>query len=149
MTFDSIAALLFQTLCTLALSAVHLGLWRQRRQPYHATWAAAWLVYAVRLSFIAAYIDQRQLGWLCAHQVVTLWSGLLLLWAALQFALHARWRPEDVVAPVFAAAWAWFTVFVMHDMAVAGMSSSILLSVVTLGTGFVFLRRDRQSPSVG
>jgi signal transduction histidine kinase len=149
MTFDSLAALLFQTLCTLALSAVHLGLWRQRRQGFHATWAAAWFVYALRLSFIAAYIDQRQLGWLFAHQVVTLWSGLLLLWAALQFAVHARWRPAFFVAPVFAAAWAWFTVFVMHDMAVAGMSSSILLSLVTLGTGFVFLRRDRQSPSVG
>ena len=52
MSFDSIAALLFQTLCTLALSAVHLGLWRQRRVPYHATWAAAWFVYALRLSFI-------------------------------------------------------------------------------------------------
>ena len=44
MNFDSVAALMFQTLCTLALSAVHLGLWRQRRLPYHATWAAAWFV---------------------------------------------------------------------------------------------------------
>ena len=42
MTFDDIAALLFQALCTLALSAVHLGLWRQRKLSYHATWAAAW-----------------------------------------------------------------------------------------------------------
>jgi signal transduction histidine kinase len=37
----------------------------------------------------------------------------------------------------------------MHDMAVAGLSSAILLSAVTLGTAFVFLRRDRQEPSVG
>ena len=44
MTYEPAVALLFQMLCTLALAAVHLGLWRQRRQPFHATWAAAWVV---------------------------------------------------------------------------------------------------------
>ena len=29
-------------LATLALAGVHLGLFRQRRQPFHATWALAW-----------------------------------------------------------------------------------------------------------
>jgi signal transduction histidine kinase len=150
MSFDSVAALMFQTLCTLALSAVHLGLWRQRRLPYHATWAAAWFVYALRLSFIAEFMhQQRQLGWLFAHQVVTLWSGLLLLWAALQFAAHVRWRPWYLVAPVLAVVWAWYGVFVMHSMATAGLSSALLLSAVTLGTGFVFFRLDRHEPSVG
>ena len=149
MSFDSIAALLFQTLCTLALAAVHLGLWRERRVPYHATWAAAWLVYALRLTFITAFMQRRELGWLFAHQVVTLWSGLLLLWAALQYSGQARWRPAYVLAPLVAAVWAWYSVFVMQNMGMAGLSSALLLSAVTLGTGFVFLRRDRQVPSVG
>jgi signal transduction histidine kinase len=150
MTFDDIAALAFQTLCTLALAAVHLGLWRQRRLPYHATWAAAWFVYALRLTFIAAFMrHQRQLGWLFAHQVVTLWSGLLLLWAALQFAAHVRWRTWMLAVPLLAVAWAWYGVFVMHSMATAGLSSALLLSAVTFGTGFVFLRLDRHEPSVG
>ncbi len=149
MTFEPIAALLFQTLCTLALSAVHLGLWRQRKQPFHATWAAAWFVYALRLTFIAAYLQQRDLGWLFAHQVVTLWSGLLLLWAALQFALGTPWRPAYLLAPALAAGWAAVTVFAMHDMAAAGLSSALLLSAVTIGTGLVFLRRDRLARSTG
>jgi signal transduction histidine kinase len=149
MTFDSIAALLFQTLCTLALSAVHLGLWRQRRQPFHSTWAWAWFVYALRLVFIAAYMQQRDLHWLFAHQVVTLWSGLLLLWAALEYAMQARWRPWYLLVPAAAVAWAAYTVFVMHDMATAGLSSALLLSAVTLGTGFVFFHRNRRSPSTG
>jgi signal transduction histidine kinase len=150
MTFDDIAALAFQTLCTLALAAVHLGLWRQRRLPYHATWAAAWFVYALRLTFIAAFMrQQRELGWLFAHQVVTLWSGLLLLWAALQFATHVRWRTWMLAVPVLTVVWAWVGVFVMHSMATAGLSSALLLSAVTFGTGFVFLRLDRQEPSVG
>ncbi len=149
MTYEPIAALLFQTLCTLALSAVHLGLWRQRRQSFHATWSAAWFVYALRLTFIAAYLQQRDLGWLFAHQVVTLWSGLLLLWAALQFAVGTPWRPAYLLAPAFAAGWAAVTVFVMHDMATAGLSSALLLSAVTIGTGLVFLRRDRLARSTG
>jgi len=62
MTFEKIAPLLFQTRCTLALSAVHFGLWRQRRQVYHATWAAAWAVYSLRLIFISAFIETRSLA---------------------------------------------------------------------------------------
>ena len=146
---DTTVALLFQTLATLALAAVHFGLYRQRRQGFHITWAAAWLTYALRLTFIGEFMAGRQLGWLFAHQVVTLWSGLLLLFAAGQYALAARWRPWFAAAPVVAAGWAWFSVFVVHDMAVAGLSSAIVLSAVTLGTAFVFMRRDRQSPSVG
>jgi signal transduction histidine kinase len=150
MTIETIAPLLFQTLCTLALSAVHFGLWRQRRQPFHATWAAAWAVYGLRLIFIAAYIEHRdELGWLFAHQVVTMGSALLLLWAALQFATQMRWRPHYAIAPVLAAAWAWYGVFVIHDMATAGLSSALLLSAVTLGTAYVFMRHDRANPSTG
>jgi hypothetical protein len=92
MTFDTLAPMLFQTLCTLALSAVHFGLWRQRRQAFPRHVGRAWAVYALRLIFISAYIETRNLGWLFAHQVVTLGSGLLLLWAALQFATQVRWR---------------------------------------------------------
>jgi hypothetical protein len=149
LSHEHLIALLFQGLCTLALAAVHLGLWRQRRQPFHAVWTAAWAVYALRLLFITAYMDQRRLEWLFAHQVVTLCGGLLLLWAAASYALRARWRPGFVLAPIAAIAWAWFGVYVVHDMALAGLSSAILLSAVTLATAFVFWRRDRQAPSVG
>jgi len=149
MTFETAAALLFQALCTLALAGVHFGLWRQRAQPYHATWAAAWFTYALRLGFIGGYMETRELPWLFAHQVVTLGSGLLLLWAALQFAVHARWRRGYALLPVLSTAWAAYTVFVMHDMASAGLSSALLLSAVTFGTGFVFLRHGRRVPSVG
>jgi signal transduction histidine kinase len=149
MDLETAAALLFQALCTLALAGVHFGLWRQRRQRYHATWAVAWAVYALRLGLIAGYIVRRELPWLFAHQVVTLGSGLLLLWAALQFATHAKWRPAYVALPVLAVVWAWIGVFVMRDMAAAGMSSALLLSVVTFGTGVVFVRHDRRLPSVG
>ena len=149
LTFDDISALLFQALCTLALAAVHLGLWKQRKQPWHATWAAAWLVYGLRIAFIARFMESRDLAWLFAHQVVTLWSALLLLWAAVEFSVRATWRPAYALLPLLAALWAWFAVFVMRNMGAAMLSSALVLSAVTLGTGFVFLRLDRAQHSVG
>src|SRR6516225_8894524 len=100
MTLESIAPLLFQTLCTLALSAVHLGLWRQRRQVFHAPWAAAWAVYSLRLICISAFFGTRSLRWLVAHQVVTMGSWLVLWWAAVQFARQVRGRAHYWGAPV-------------------------------------------------
>src|SRR5262245_66041183 len=104
MDLETTAALLFQTLCTLALAGVHFCLWGQRRRSYHATWALAWSVYALRLVLIGGFMVQRDLPWLFGHQVVTLCSGLLLLWAALQFAVRAPWQPWYAALPVLAVA---------------------------------------------
>jgi two-component system sensor histidine kinase UhpB len=38
---------------------------------------------------------------------------------------------------------------VIRDMATAGLSSALLLSAVTLGTAYVFMRQDRVAPSTG
>jgi signal transduction histidine kinase len=146
---DPILALLFQTLCTITLAAVHYGLWRQRRQSFHATWALAWTVYAARLLFISLYLNDRQLIWLFAHQVVTGWAGLLLLWAALQFSQRLRWHMRYLWLGLLSIAWAWYAVFVMRSMATAGMTSAVLLSGVTLGTGAIFWMRVRRAPSLG
>ena len=148
-TSDPILALLFQTLCTVTLAAVHYGLWRQRRQRYHATWALAWTVYAVRLVFISLYLGDRDLIWLFAHQVVTGWAALLLLWAALQFSLRLRWRAWYAALGAVSIVWAWYAVFVMRSMATAGLTSAVLLSGVTLATAAIFWNRVRRAPSLG
>lgn len=144
-----LAALGFQALATLALAAVHFGLWRQRRESHHASWTAAWLLYAMRLGFISAFLLQRNEAWLFGHQVMTMWSGLLLLLAASQMAGRARWRAWYLALGVVAVAWAAFSVFVIHDMAVAGASAVVLLSGVTLWTGGLFWMRLRAQPSTG
>src|SRR5688572_30194672 len=86
-----LSALAFQTLVTSLLALVYYGLWRQRRRPYDATWAAAWAVYAMRLVAISAFIVVRDEVWLFAHQVLAGVTALLLLYAALQFSRDARW----------------------------------------------------------
>ncbi len=144
-----LVALLFEGLVTLALAAVHLGLWRQRREPFHASWSAAWALYAVRLAAISAYLVDRREIWLFAHQTITLISALLLCWAALQFSLAARWRSVYILFPIAAVGWAAFAVFTVHDMGLAGASSAVLLSLVTLGTAAIFWRLMRSNRSVG
>lgn len=142
-------ALLFEGLVTLALAAVHLGLWRQRREAFHASWSAAWALYAVRLAAISAFLIDRREIWLFAHQSITLISAQLLCWAALQFLFGARWRRGYIGFPIGAVVWAAFAVFGIHDMALAGTSSAILLSAVTLGTGAIFWRQVHRNPSTG
>ena len=103
-----LSALGFQALLTALLALVYLGLWRHQRRPYFAVWAAAWSVYVMRLGLISAYIVHRHDGWLFAHQVATGFTALLLLWAALQFVRHVRWRRRYLLLPVLVVGWsAW------------------------------------------
>jgi signal transduction histidine kinase len=144
-----LVALGFQSLTTLILGLVHLGLWRQRREPYHLSWALAWTLYAVRLVFISAYVVHRADLWLFLHQSVTGASALLLLFAATQFATGARWRRRYLALGAVVVGWAAIAAFVIHDMAVAGITSTVLLTGVTIATAVVFWRRLRARPSFG
>lgn len=146
-------ALAFQALFTLVLAAVHLGLWRQQKQRWYGTWGIAWMLYAMRLGLISAYLSDpgRNEIWLFLHQALTGITALLLLLAAQQFSSNAgwRWRRRYLVIGLLAVGWAAYSVLVMHNMALAGASSVVLLSGVTLTTGTVFWRHNRIFPSSG
>ncbi len=144
-----ITALAFQATLTALLALVHYGLWRQQRRPYFATWSAAWAVYALRLGFISAYVLTRNEVWLFAHQAATGLTALLLLWSALQFARGVRWGRRVIAFGALAVVWAWVAIFVFHDMMIAGLSASIMLSAVTLVTSFVFFQHSRRVASTG
>ena len=152
-TFAGSVALLlaFQALFTLVLAGVHMGLWRQQKQRWYATWGIAWMLYAMRLGLISAYLTDpgRNEVWLFLHQALTGITALLLLLAAQQFSSNARWRRRYVVVGLAAVGWAAYSVLVMHNMALAGASSVVLLSGVTLTTGTVFWRHNRMFPSSG
>ena len=144
-----LAALTFQALFTFLLAAVYWGLWLRQRRAYFGTWALAWALYAIRLLCIEAYIVRRYDGWLFLHQAVTGLSALLLLLAALQFSRGVRWRARYLWLGVLAIVWAAVAIFGIHSMAVAGASAVVLLSGVTLWTGYVFWRYRRVARSNG
>ncbi|MCC6650194.1 MAG: sensor histidine kinase [Candidatus Eisenbacteria bacterium] len=144
-------ALGFQAMFTLVLAGVHFGLWRQQSQRWYATWGIAWMLYALRLGLISAYLNDsgRNEIWLFLHQALTGITALLLLLAAQQFSSNARWRRRYLLVGLAAVGWAAYSVLFMHNMALAGTSSVVLLSGVTLTTGVVFWRHNRHSPSTG
>ena len=144
-----LSALGFQAVLTALLALVYYGLWRQQRQPYFASWAAAWTVYALRLGFISAFLVTHHIVWLFAHQAATTFTALLLLFAALEFARGVRWRGRHLWLALVATAWGYFAIYVLRNMRVAGTSAAVMLSAVTFWTGLVFWRYRRAVPSTG
>ncbi len=137
----------FQALVTTLLALVNLGLWRQEGRSAYLSWAASWALYAARLVFISAYVVTRNELWLFLHQVATGGSALMLLWAAEQFSRGMPFRRRYLWTIPAIVLWSWVAVFRFHDPAVAGLSSAVALSAVTLWTGLVFWRYARQAAS--
>jgi len=131
------------------LAIVHLALWVSGRMRYHGAWACAWMLYAARLVVISIFLVTRQPVWLFAHQAITGFTALFLLWAALLFSREIRWRPVYLLLPLAALGWAWVSVMGMRNMAVAGTSSAALMSAVSLWTGVVYWRTARERGSPG
>lgn len=144
-----LAALGFQAVITVLLAVVYQGLWRHQRRPYFASWALAWWVYALKLGFISMFVVTRAPAWLFAHQAATGVVGLLLLFAALQFSRGTRWRRRYLWFGLAAVVWAFVAIYVIHSQMAAGISAAVLLSGVTLWTGWVFFQYRRRVPSGG
>jgi len=146
-TFVECSALGFQSVVTTVLAVACYILWQRGRGAHFLTWAAAWAIYVVRLSFMSAFLVRRDFIWLFAHQAATGVSALLLLAAALQLSRGFVLRPWHAVVVPLSILWAWITIYGMNSMLVAGVTATVLLASVTIGTGLVFWRSRLQVPS--
>src|SRR5512143_3237722 len=145
--FVECSALGFQTVLTILLALAYLWLWRRQKRTYFLTWALAWGFYAARLAFISAFLVERHVAWLFAHQACTNLVALLLLLAALQFSRGVAWRARYLALGVLAVAWAFVAIFMIRSMEAALTSAAVLLSAVTLWTAWVFWRHRRATGS--
>lgn len=152
MTLDRIfvecSALGFQAVLTTALAVTCYVLWTRHRGDHFLTWSAAWAVYVLRLAAMSAFLVRRDMVWLFLHQVMTGLSALLLLGAAAQLSSHFTWRPRHLVAVPAVVGWSWVAIYGMQSMVVAGVTSILVLSSVTIWTGIV-LWRNRARVSTG
>lgn len=147
-TFVEISALGFQSVLTTALAVTCYVLWLRQRGDHFLTWSAAWVLYVLRLAAMSIFLIRRDMVWLFLHQVMTGLSALLLLAAAWQLSRRFAWRPWHAAAVPLMVGWAWFTIYAMNSMLVAGVTSTVLLASVTIWTGVVFWR-DRSRASSG
>ena len=147
-TFVECSALGFQSVLTTALAITCYVLWLRRRGDHFLTWSAAWFLYVIRLGCMSAFLVRRDMVWLFLHQVMTGLSALLLLAAARQLSHRFTWRAWHVSAIPLMVGWAWFTIYGMQSMFVAGITSTVLLGSVTIWTGVV-IWRDRTRAASG
>jgi signal transduction histidine kinase len=134
---------------TLGLALLCAFLYRRYRKPFLAWWVLAWGLYLVRGIVIGTFLVTGQRPWLFLHQVVTGWTALALLGAALVFSRPRRWRAWHVLAVALPAVWAYVTIYRLNDFLLAAGPTVLFLSGVTFWTGWIFARHYRNVRAPG
>jgi signal transduction histidine kinase len=143
---------LLQAAITLGIAALCALLYHRYHKPYLFWWAVAWTLYLCRIGAIAVFLLGRNPAWLFAHQVITGWTAIALLWSALTFSRRIRFRPAYLLLVLFPPVWSLFAVYQFterNQFMFAALPAVAFLSVATLWTAGVFFRFRRQTGSVG
>jgi signal transduction histidine kinase len=142
-------AALLQATITAALAALCAFLFSRYRKPYFAWWAGAWVLYLLRIAAITGFLLTSQRPWLYWHQVITGWTALALLYAALVFSQQLRWRAWYLALVLFPPVWSYIAIYRLQHFLWAAGPAVLFLSLATLWTGWVFYRYRRKVPSSG
>jgi signal transduction histidine kinase len=142
-------AALLQATITAALAALCAFLYSRYRKPYFAWWAGAWGLYFLRVVAITSFLLTSQRIWLYWHQVVTGWTALALLYAALVFSQQVRWRSWYLGLVLFPPVWSYIAIYHLKHFLWAAGPAVLFLSFATLWTGWVFFRYRQRVASSG
>ena len=142
-------AALLQAVVTLGVAALCAYLFQKYRRDYFRWLSIAWCAYAVRIGCIVLFLTTGASGWLFAHQILTGWTALALLWSALAFSHSTHWHSWYVVALAFPVAWSYIAIYRLDNFLLAAGPAVLFLSLATLWTGFVFLKHWRATGSRG
>jgi len=143
-----LAAAFLQAAVMLGLTGLFTFLHRRYRKPYFGWFALAWSLYVLRLGAIISFLMTQDWSWLYWHQVVTGWTALALLWAALVFAQQLRWRHRYLLAVLFPPLWSYVAIYRMENFLLAAAPAVVFLAGATLWAGWEFLRYHRRVGSV-
>ena len=140
---------LLQAAVTLGLAALSWLLYKRYRKPYYAWWTLAWILYSLRLGAIMEFLVTRNAPWLYWHQVLTGWTAIALLSAALAFVLQPVSRSIRIATALFPPVWSFAAIYSFDNFLLAAIPAVAFLAGVTLWTGWIFLRHWRQVRSSG
>ena len=143
-TAQEFSAGALQALVALALALLCLHLALRYRRVYFRWWAAAWALYLARILCILSFLSTQRWSWLYWHQVVTGWTALAILWAAVIFSRNVRWRARHAYYALFPPVWSYIAVYMMKDFFWAALPMVLFLSFATAWTGWVFLQYRRR-----
>lgn len=138
-----------QAAVTLGIAALCWYLYHRYRRPSFLWWSVAWSLYVFRILAIIAFLSGRNNGWLFIHQILTGWTALFLLWAAMSLAPATRWRNVYAWTVLFPLVWSYVAIYVLENFLLAAVPAVAFLSFATLWTAVVFLHRWRRTRSRG
>ncbi|MEO6056801.1 MAG: GAF domain-containing protein [Gemmatimonadales bacterium] len=142
-------AALLQAAITAALGLLCAFLFQRYRKPYFGWWAVAWGLYLLRVGAITSFMLSSERIWLYWHQVITGWTALALLYAALVFSQRVRWRPWYAAVVLFPPVWSYIAIYRLDHFLWAAGPAVLFLSFATLWTGWVFYRYRTRVASSG
>lgn len=146
---SELPAALLEAAITFALAILCGALWRRTRQPHFGWWALAFALFLLRITVIAVFIASGDRVWLFWHQVITGWTALALLWAAVVFSHAATWKQRYWLLVAFPLAWSYVAVIRLENFMLAAVPAVVFLSAATLWTGIVLLRYRRSETRGG
>lgn len=139
-----LAAAFLQAAITAGVAVVWYYVYRRYRKPYFRVWAVAWTLYAVRLGAIIVFLVSEQEFWLFAHQVLTGWTAVAFLWAAVSFSRPVPWRSAYLVLVGFPLVWSYIAIYRLDEFLLAAGPAVAFLAGATAWTGLVFWRYHRR-----
>ncbi len=143
------AAALLLALIALGGAGYCAWLYSRFRKPYYAWWSASWGLYAVRVGIIIGFIRTQDSGWLFWHQVLTGWTALGFLAAAISFSRGLRFTPQLLLLALFPVVWSYIAIFSLENFLLAVVPAIAFLSAATLITGISFARHAQRTGSPG
>ncbi len=143
------AAALLLALIALGGAGYCAWLYSRFRKPYYAWWSASWGLYAVRVGIIIGFIRTQESGWLFWHQVLTGWTALGFLAAAVSFSRGLRFTPQLLLVALFPVVWSYIAIFSLDNFLLAVVPAIAFLSAATLITGISFARHAQRTGSPG
>lgn len=146
---EELHAALLQGAVILGAAAVCWFLSARYRRRDFLWWSVAWTLYVLRIGAIIAFLTTRAQQWLFVHQILTGWTALVLLWAALTFSQSVVWRWRYAAALAFPVVWSYVAIYELQSFMLAAMPAVLFLSFATFWTGLVFVGQWRATGSRG
>ena len=142
-------AAILQAVVTLGLVLYCAFLHRRYRKEYFLWFSSAWTLYFLRIGAITAFVLSQNSAWLYWHQVLTGWTALALLWAALVFSRQLRFRARYLLALLFPLGWSYIAIYLLDNFLGAALPAVLFLAAVTAWTGAIFFRHWRSVRAPG
>jgi signal transduction histidine kinase len=140
---------ILQAAITAGLAVLFVVLHRRTRRPFFGWFSIAWALYALRIGAIITFLGTGDDRWLYLHQILTGWTALALLGAALALRAPAGERRWLRYLAAFPPLWSYVAVFQLDSFFLAAWPAVLFLSGITLATAWVVWRERGRDAAPG